>query len=163
MLRLVVLAVAVVGAVGCQPRLYHYHRTVIGLDIAGNVTGQSPSGHLTLGYSRRLVAVVPKEMNDKSDDVLLPSTVFCTQVKASLGGANSFREILGTGEPADEFATLIANMPGAEDIRQRNLICPGLPIPEDRREVEQKRQLEEEKAKLTDAEEKRKRTKDEKP
>lgn len=119
---------------GCSRNLYHYHRTVVGVDISGNVTGNAPSGHLTLGYSRRLVVVLPADIKDAlakpSTDESLPSTVFCTQVRASLGGVNVFREVLATGLPAQNYAmSLVAASDGLNDWQYRNYVCPGFEIP----------------------------------
>jgi hypothetical protein len=135
---------------GCSRSLYHYHRTVIGVDISGNVAGDTPSGHLTLGYSRRLVVLMPPEIKDildieakkKAEKNLsqaqvnealradIPDTIFCTQVKASLGGVNTFREVLATGEPAYGYAQhLVALAAGSNDDKYRNFVCPGLEIP----------------------------------
>ena len=146
-----VLALLLVLVAGCERKLYHYHRTVIGVDISGNVAGNAPSGHLTLGYSRRLVLVLPDEINDALTDSKpsdaktpdkdmnaadrttsegLPPTVFCTQVRASLGGVNSFREILATGKSAEHYAMgLVAASEGVVDWRYRNYVCPGFEIP----------------------------------
>jgi hypothetical protein len=146
-----VLALLLVLAGGCERNLYHYHRTVIGVDISGNVAGNAPSGHLTLGYSRRLVLVLPDEIKDALKDATppddntqdkdkkatqrttsesLPPTVFCTQVRASLGGVNSFREILATGTSAERYAlSLVAASNGVHDWAYRNYVCPGFEIP----------------------------------
>lgn len=132
---------------GCTGRnLYHYHRTVIGVDISGNVAGDTPSGHLTLGYSRRLVIFMPPEiqeaLQEKSPTGNIPPTVFCTQVKASLGGVNAFREIIATGEPADSYAQqLVASMIAAPAATNRNFVCPGLVIPEADRAVAGKQSM----------------------
>ncbi len=123
-------------ATGCGRTLYHYHRTVVGVDISGNVAGESPSGHLTLGYSRRLVIIMPPEIEDAmrtkrahEQQVSLPNTIFCTQVRASLGGVNAFREVLATGEPAVGFAEIqAAGRPS--DKKARNFVCPGYEVPE---------------------------------
>jgi len=113
--------------------LYHYHRTVIGVDISGNVSDSTPSGHLTLGYSRRLVIAMPKVVEEalKGEQGLekLPQTIFCTQVKASLGGVNVFREILATGDPADGYAQQLATSAEVVSMKNRNLVCPGLEVP----------------------------------
>jgi hypothetical protein len=137
---------------GCGRNLYHYHRTVVGVDISGNVAGDTPSGHLTVGYSRRLVILMPPEMQGILDTKAkvapgeelkadakadgkrpaweLPSTVFCTQVKASLGGVNSFREILATGNPAENYADRLVKLVEKEgDTKYRNLVCPNFEIP----------------------------------
>ncbi len=121
---------------GCGRTLYHYHRTVVGLDISGNVAGDTPSGHLTLGYSRRLVILMPPEIEDVmrekppepgKQEVKLPSTIFCTQVRASLGGVNAFREVLATGTPAESYAKLLAAKRPNDD-KLRNFVCPGYEI-----------------------------------
>ena len=145
---LTLVAVCAMSA-GCSRSLYHYHRTVVGVDISGNVAGDSPSGHLTLGYSRRLVVLMPPEMKEildveakkKADgkpqaqinEALradIPDTIFCTQVKASLGGVNTFREVLATGDPAYGYAQhLVALAAGSNDDEFRNFVCPGLKIP----------------------------------
>src|SRR6266404_5105433 len=121
---------------GCGRNLYHYHRTVVGIDISGNVAGSTPSGHLVVGYSRRLVILMPPEVQDalegKGTGSELPPTIFCTQVKASLGGVNAFREILATGDPAVGYAQLQAEARqglGA-DGKLRNFVCPGYEIPQ---------------------------------
>lgn len=135
---------------GCSRSLYHYHRTVIGVDISGTVAGDTPSGHLTLGYSRRLVVLMPPEIKDildieaqkKAEKNLtpaqvnealradIPNTIFCTQVKASLGGINTFREVLATGDPAYGYAQhLVVLAAGSNDDEYRNFVCPGLKIP----------------------------------
>jgi hypothetical protein len=148
-----VLACTVLAAVaaGCADRnLYHYHRTVVGMDIAGNVSGNSPSGHLVLGYSRRLIVFLPPEVQKALEEsqklaaqksrgtsedtvpveVPLPDSIFCTQVKASLGGISAFREILATGTPAKEYAEqLAAEADGLTDWKNRNFICPGFVMP----------------------------------
>ena len=149
MLRAIGLLVAVLlAATACSGRsLYHYHRTVVGVDISGNVSDSTPSGRLTLGYSRRLVAAMPEaiqkaieEAGKKPADTPtaapvkpvvapLPQTVFCTQVKASLGGVSSFREILATGAPADRYAEQISEASQLVSPRDRNFVCPGLVIP----------------------------------
>jgi len=149
------VALAGLALSGCGRQLYHYHRTIIGLDIAGNVNGNTPSGHLVLGYSRRLVVAFPndklepqstqnqgqdlkaqdlKGQNSKGQDrESLPSTVFCTQVKGSLGGLSLFREILATGYSADAYASLMASE-GSESSRpsRANFVCPDMEIPKPR-------------------------------
>jgi hypothetical protein len=152
------LGMGLVAAAGCSGRsLYHYHRTVVGVDISGNVSESTPSGRLTLGYSRRLVAAMPdaieRAMEEASKSqsattaattspaggsqaqppvkplvVNLPPTVFCTQVKASLGGVNSFREILATGTPAEGYAQQLAEGAALVSPKDRNFVCPGLVI-----------------------------------
>jgi hypothetical protein len=145
MLKTLSILAAICGiSAGCGRTLYHYHRTVVGVDISGNVAGDTPSGHLTLGYSRRLVVLMPPEIKDILDakakaeatrqpmqlPAELPNTVFCTQVKASLGGVNSFREVLATGEPAYGYAQrLVALAAASSDDEYRNFVCPGLKIP----------------------------------
>jgi len=144
MLRPGAVLVCLIGlglsAAACGNRnLYHYHRTVVGLDIAGNVSGDSPSGHLVLGYSRRLVVFLPPEVEkalesgqpaDPTEGVPLPATVFCTQVKASLGGVSAFREILATGPPAVQYAEqLAAEAAGVTDWKDHNFVCPGFEMP----------------------------------
>lgn len=140
-----ILAVVCAMSAGCGRTLYHYHRTVVGIDISGNVAGDTPSGHLTLGYSRRLVVLMPPEIQEILDakakaeatqqpmqfPAELPDTVFCTQVKASLGGVNSFREVLATGDPAYSYAQhLVALAAASSDEEYRNFVCPGLKIPQ---------------------------------
>ncbi len=133
----VVLGLLVTGC-SSNRNLYHYHRTVVGLDIAGNVSGNSPSGHLILGYSRRLIVFLPPEVKealateqpDTTGGVPLPASVFCTQVKASLGGLNAFREILATGQPAVDYASqLAASATGITEWKDHNFVCPGFKIP----------------------------------
>jgi len=151
MLRcLFALSFTLVLLTGCADRsLYHYHRTVVGVDIAGSVDGETPRGHVIVGYSRRLVVVVPpaweletaqslQRKNELAagqmaksptvDDV--PSTVFCTQVKASLGGLSVFREIMATGDPATRYAEfLVANAPAGLNTSAKNSVCPDLEVP----------------------------------
>ena len=150
MLRILsILAMTCAMSAGCSRSLYHYHRTVVGVDISGNVAGDTPSGHLTLGYSRRLVVLMPPEIKEILDieakkkaagksqaeinEALkadIPDTIFCTQVKASLGGVNSFREVLATGDPAYGYAQhLVAVAAASNDDEYRNFVCPGLKIP----------------------------------
>ena len=127
---------AVLACAGCGRNFYHYHRTVIGIDIAGNVAGSSPRGHLIIGYSRRLVTALPQEAQDAlsgqggAGDTQLPSTVFCTQVRASLGGVNAFREVLATGAPAEQYAEALTEASaGISEYQYRNFVCPGFEIP----------------------------------
>jgi hypothetical protein len=146
-----VLAILLVLSAGCERKLYHYHRTVVGVDISGNVTGNAPSGHLTLGYSRRLVVVLPDGIKEALEEstpsdgktlakdqaavhppprASLPDTVFCTQVRASLGGVNSFREVFATGTSAEHYAlSLVAASEGLDGWLYRNYVCPGFEIP----------------------------------
>lgn len=137
-----ITAIVVLGSVlaacgSSQRNLYHYHRTVVGVDIAGNISGDTPSGHLTLGYSRRLIVFLPPEVQQALQSgqptptgVPLPSSVFCTQVKASLGGISAFREILATGHPAEDYAARLATeSAGLTDWKDRNFVCPGFEIP----------------------------------
>jgi len=143
-----VMLLVCVALPGCGRQLYHYHRTIIGLDIAGNVNGNAPSGHLVLGYARRLIVLFPNEEELKKlaakkqaqsqapaplDGENLPSTVFCTQVKGSLGGLSLFREILATGTAADNYASLMASE-GSESSRpsRANFVCPDIEIPKPR-------------------------------
>ena len=129
--------------VGCVDRhLYHYHRTVIGVDIAASIDGETPRGHLILGYARKLVVVVPPswELTPTESEKLrarsnqspfdpIPSTVFCTQVKAGGRGVNLFREIMATGDPATNYAAyLVANGPAVPDASKQNFVCPDLAI-----------------------------------
>ena len=68
MLRIVGLLMVVVAfGAGCGRNLYHYHRTIVGVDISGNVAGDTPSGHLTLGYSRTLVVLMPPDIQKAID------------------------------------------------------------------------------------------------
>jgi hypothetical protein len=144
-----ILAVVCSMSAGCGRTLYHYHRTVVGVDISGNVAGDTPSGHLTLGYSRRLVVLMPPEIQEilnveakkkaagtpetqirAAVNADIPDTIFCTQVKASLGGVNSFREVLATGEPAYGYAQrLVAIAATSNDDEYGNFVCTGLKIP----------------------------------
>ena len=114
-----------------------------------NVVADTASEHLTLGYSRRLVVLMPPEIKEILDveakeraagnspaevnEALradIPNTIFRTQVKASLGGVNTFREVLATGEPAYGYAQhLVALAAGSNDDKYRNFVCPGLEIP----------------------------------
>ncbi len=143
---------ALVLLAGCADRsLYHYHRTVVGVDIAGSVDGETPRGHVIVGYSRRLVVVVPPaweletpESLQKKQQLLaagqaptqpttedVPSTVFCTQVKASLGGVSIFREVMATGNPATRYAEyLVANSPAGLHVSAKNAVCPDLEVPQ---------------------------------
>jgi hypothetical protein len=132
---------------GCSSRagrfLYHYHRTVVGVDISGSLSQSNPSGHLALAYQRRFVVFLPPAVAEafvKAAEARqgpgvarvteLPPAVFCTQVKASLGGLNVFSEILATGDAAEEYAALLAaSAPDGVGVKEENLICPGFVIP----------------------------------
>jgi hypothetical protein len=114
-----------------------------------NVDADTASEHLTLGYSRRLVVLMPPEIKEILDveakertagnspaevnEALradIPNTIFRTQVKASLGGVNTFREVLATGDPAYGYAQhLVALAAGSNNDEYRNFVCPGLKIP----------------------------------
>ena len=70
------------------------------------------------------------EAKARGQSVEIPDTVFCTQVKASLGGVNSFREVLATGQPAEGYAQRLVELAkAAGGDPYRNFVCPGFEIP----------------------------------
>ena len=89
--------------IGCSTEpthLMHYQRTVIGFDAA--VATQEASGHLILGYDRRMVAVVPKTtLEGQAVDAM--SIISCTSARTGFRTVD-FDERLATGEAAVNYA-----------------------------------------------------------
>jgi hypothetical protein len=98
-----VLALGVLATAGCTTEpthLMHYQRTVMGFDAA--VATQEASGHIILGYDRRMVSVVPKTtLSGKAQDAM--SIISCTKAKSGFTQVD-FDERLATGEAAVNYA-----------------------------------------------------------
>lgn len=126
--RLLSLVSLGIVLVGCTPTHFiHYHRTVIGIDSSAAMDGNG--GHLTVGYDRRLIAVVPDAAGTRPTGQTQPggagtpqpgtgtqakdamSTIFCTQLDASALGVGRFHETLATGSVATAYARALRDDP----------------------------------------------------
>jgi len=119
------VALLAAGCGGNNPYLAHYHRTVSGVDLSANVTDSTPSGHITLGYSRRLTIISPRELVTGKDNEVL-SSVFCTEILANFAGASIFREVLATGDAAVSYASSTPPAVRIAGTELPNQVCPDI-------------------------------------
>jgi hypothetical protein len=99
--------------IACEPtQLYIAHNTVIGLDAA--VSTEQTAGHLTIGYDRQFLALVPKSVPEAEGDAKsreAMAALVCSELKVDGIFLTAYNEKLATGDAAKRAAKVIASNP----------------------------------------------------